>query len=261
MTKLTALITCFNEQDKLRPCLASVRWADEILVVDSFSTDGTVAIAREFTDRVLQHQYLSPARQKNWAIPQARHDWVLILDADEQVTPELAHEIRDLLAGDPPCEGYALRRRNFFLGREIRHSGWQNDWVMRLLRREAGRYDDVAVHETLRVPGPTGRCRNPLIHYPYRTLDEQFTRLLRYSRWGAEEGRRRGRRMTYLRMLLHPWLRFLRGYLLRGGILDGLHGLVVCLFAAFGVMARDARLWELNSRAAAEGDAEKPTDS
>ena len=144
-TPLTVIISCFNEEKMIGDCLASVRFADEIIVVDSFSTDRTLEIARPVVTKLLQHEYVNPAAQKNWAIPQATHQWILILDADERATPELAAEIQAILQ-NPKNDGYWIRRRNFFWGREIRYGNWQNDKVLRLFRRDKGRYVDVQVH-------------------------------------------------------------------------------------------------------------------
>ncbi|MRR14508.1 glycosyltransferase family 2 protein [archaeon] len=136
---LSVLIPCFNEEKNIEECLKSVSWADEIFVVDSFSTDGTLDIARKYTDRIVQHEYINSAAQKNWAIPQALHDWILIVDCDERVTPGLKNEIISILSMENPLDGYWIRRKNFFLGREIEHSGWGRDSVLRLFRRDLGR--------------------------------------------------------------------------------------------------------------------------
>jgi glycosyltransferase involved in cell wall biosynthesis len=156
---LSVIVTTGNEARNIVACLASVQWAAEIIVVDSGSRDATVELARPLAHQVLEHPYESPARQKNWAIPQARHPWVLILDADERVTPELAAEIRALLAAGPGRRGYWIYRRNTFLGREIRHGGWERDRVIRLFARDHARYPDVQVHEEMQVDGEVGVLR------------------------------------------------------------------------------------------------------
>jgi len=245
LQKLTALIPCRNEERNLGDCLGSVKFADEILVVDSFSTDATLEIARQYTDRIVQHEYVNSAAQKNWAIPQAAHPWVLIVDADERVTPGLREEIQAILAADGPLDGYWLRRRNIFLGREIRFSGWQGDRVLRLFRRDRGRYEDRHVHASLLLDGRAGACRHPLLHYSYRDLEDELVKIRRYGQWGAEDALARGKRPTARRLFWNPVFAFLHNYLLRGGFLDGRHGLVLCLFQAFGAFYKYARLWEL----------------
>ena len=258
MHKLTALIPCRNEERNIRDCLESVEFADEILVVDSFSTDATLDIARRYTDRILQHEYVNSAAQKNWAIPQASHPWVLIVDADERVTPDLRDEIGRILAADGPCDGYWLRRRNVFLGREIRFSGWQNDRVLRLFRRDLGRYQDKHVHAGLLLDGRPGACRHPLLHYSYRSLEDELAKTRRYGQWGAADALDAGKKPTARRLLWHPVFTFLHRYLLRGGFLDGRHGLVLCLFQAFGVFYKYARLWEMTLPTSGDSSAHPP---
>ncbi len=248
---ITAIIPCYNEAENIRACLESLTWADEILVVDSFSTDETLTIAREFTDNILQHEYVNPASQRNWAIPQARCPWILIVDADERVTPELAKEMRAIAPSANSDPGYFVRRRNFFAGKEIRHCGWQRDWVVRLFRKDSGRYDDRNPHDYhagVRVSGNVGRCRAVMDHYPYRDLKTYLEKLRRYADWGGMDAARRGKRATFSRLLTHPFFRFLRMYVLQGGFLDGKHGLVVCTLAACYVALQDARLWELQTQ-------------
>ena len=245
MTGLTAIVTTLDEAERIADCLARLQFADEVLVVDSFSADETAEIARKCGARVLEHEYLSPASQKNWAIAQAAQEWVLIVDADEWVTEELAEEIGGAIGGSGAFQGYEIKRRNFFLGHEIRHAGWQNDWVLRLFRRELGGYEERQIHEKLAVEGPVGRLRAPLLHYSYRTLDDYWRKLRRYADWNAMEARKRGARVSPLYMMVHPPLRFLKAYLLQGGFLDGAPGLVVSLLSALYAAAKDVRIWEL----------------
>src|SRR5262245_14253587 len=162
MQRLTALVTCFNEEAMIGDCLRSIAFADEIMVVDSFSKDRTLEMARPLATRILQHEYVNPAAQKNWAIPQAAHDWVLILDSDERATPELASEIKQILE-HPAYDGYWVRRRNFFWGKEIRYGAWRSDKVLRLFRRDRGRYQDKQVHEEVELSTPAGWCRERLL--------------------------------------------------------------------------------------------------
>lgn len=250
---LSAIVTTYNEERIIGRCLAALAFSDEVVVVDSFSADCTIAIAEQHGARVLSHEYTSPAAQKNWAIPQARGEWILIVDADELVTPGLADEIRRVISSPGARDGYWIRRRNRFLGREIRWSGWQRDWVLRLFRKDRGRYLDRQVHERLEVAGTVGRLREPMLHDSYRTLDDYWRKLDRYATWGAAEARRRGERVSPARLLLHPPLRFLKAYLLQGGILDGGAGLAVCLLTAISAAAKDLRIWEQQLSAAGRG--------
>ncbi len=258
---LTVLIPCKDERRNIRACIESVRpVADEILVADSGSTDGTLAIVRRIGDcRVIEREYIDSGNFKNWAIPQAGHGWVLLVDADERVTPPLADEIRRLLAGPPRCDGYWIRRANHFMGHRIRFSGWQNDRVLRLFRRDLARYDDSGDHAEVQIAtGRVGRLRARLAHYTYWSYDQYFQKFQRYTTQQAETWLRQGRRTTRLDMLSSAPLRFLRSYVLQLGFLDGLAGLQVCALTGFYSFMKRARLWELQH--APEADRVLPHD-
>lgn len=250
MEKLTAIVPVYNEEQNIDDCLQGLTWADEILVVDSGSRDATRAIARRYTDRILQHEYINSAAQKNWAIPQARYDWVLIVDADERVTEDLRREIQQVLAttGGPPCDGYRIRRQSYFWGKPIRYCGWQHDRVLRLFNRHKGRYEEKEVHADVTMDGPVGDLRSSLIHYTYRNFNQYFVKFHRYTDWGALELQKQGQRARWYHLLLHPMFRFFRMYIFQRGFLDGLHGLVLCMLAAFSVFTKYAKLWELNRK-------------
>ena len=241
---LSALVTTKNEERTIRACLESLRWADELVVVDSGSTDGTLAIARSIADRVLEHPYENPAAQKNWALGQLTHSWTLILDADERVTPELRREIESVLADRARRDGYWIRRENWLYGHPIRNAGWQRDRVLRLFDRNKGAYRPVLVHEEVELQGRADRLEAKLQHEPYHDLDQYFEKWGRYSRWSAEELRRRGVRASASRLLFRPWLRFARMYVLEGGFREGRRGIVLCWLAAFSVFTKYARRWE-----------------
>jgi glycosyltransferase involved in cell wall biosynthesis len=244
---LTVLIPTFNEEANLPACLESVRWADEILVVDANSTDATPDLARRAGARVLQHPYENSAAQKNWAIPQASHEWVLVVDADERVTPELAAEVRSVLDAPGPKTGYWIRRRNFFLGREIRHCGWQRDRVLRLFRREGSRYERKWVHAEVDLPR-AGSLEGTLVHHSYRSLADCLLKADRYSTWGARDLYEKGERAGIASMAGHAWFRFFKMFVLQGGLWDGPHGFVVCVMGSFAVFLKYAKLWELGQR-------------
>ena len=241
---LTVLVTSFNEADNIVACLRSVAWADDILLVDSHSTDATLERARGLVTRVLSHPYESPARQKNWGLAQALHPWVLILDADERVTPELEEEIRELLAAAPRQDAFWIRRRNTFLGRTIRFGGWGSDRVIRLCRPDRARYPEVLVHEEMVVDGEIGELRGALLHHSVRSLGQYGEKMERFSSLWAEDRYRRGRRASALTVALHTLGRFLRMYVLQGGFLEGGHGLIVALQGSYSVFLKYAKLWE-----------------
>lgn len=247
MPKLTVLVPCFNNESILRPCLASAApVADELLVVDSGSTDQTRAIAGEFTDRILVHEYVNSATQKNWALPQAAHEWVMVLDTDERLTPELQAEIQALLRQAPPCDGYRIRRQNHFFGTPIHHCGWERDDCLRLFRRDGSRYEDKHVHADVLVQsGRVGRLAGTLLHYTYTSFDQYLEKFGRYTTWAARDLLATGKSPTFGNLLCRPVFRFCKMFFLRQGFRDGLPGLILCQLAAFSVFMKYAKLWGL----------------
>lgn len=243
--KITAVVTCYNIEDRIRRCLDSLHWVDEILVVDSFSTDLTPEIAREYTDKVLQHEYENYGAQLRWAVPQAEHEWIIVVDSDEWVYPELAGEIRQILNEGPKYNGYKILRRNVFMGQPIKYCGWQRDTVIRFYHRDRHTYPDMNVHSDVRVEGPLGRLSGLLGHDSYRDMEDYFERFSRFSRWGAMNACKNGKKATVSRLFLRPICRFLRMYIFQRGFLDGKPGLVLCLLASCSVVAKYSRLWEM----------------
>ncbi len=264
-TQLSAVIPCKDERLNIRPCIESLRSiADEILVADSGSTDGTLEIVRQIGGcRIIRREYVSYGSFLNWAVPQARNPWVLVVDADERVTPPLADEIRRLLRDGPAKDGYRIHRANYFMGHRIRFSGWQHDRVLRLFRRELGRYDDSSDHaEAAIAAGNVGRLRKPLLHYTYRSYDQYFRKFHRYTTQQAAAWHRQGRRTNRLDLLASAPLRFFRGYVLQLGFLDGLAGVQVCALTGFYSFMKRARLWELDhARKQPDPEAEVPASS
>jgi len=245
--QLTVLIPCKNERHHIRACIDSVApLADEILIADSGSTDGTLEIVRQTPRcRIIERDYVHSGDFKNWAIPQAAHDWVLIVDADERVPELLVAEIRQVLALPRPRDGYWILRENYFLGHPIRYSGWNNDKVLRLFRRDLGRYVGETDHAEVQIAtGRVGRLRARLRHYSYRSYDQYFQKFHRYTTWAADGRARAGRRPSLWRMLLVAPARFLQTYFLRLGFLDGAAGVQVCMLTAFYSFMKEARLWE-----------------
>ncbi len=242
--RLSAVVITLNEEDRLRACLESVAWADEIVVVDAESPDKTVQIAREFTERVVVRPWAGFAAQKNFALGLATGDWLLSLDADEEVSAELRDEIHALLRGHATCDGYAVPRRNIFHDRWIRHGGLYPDWQIRLFRRGRARFRDREVHESVQVEGRVGRLRAALLHRSYRNVADFLARADRYSTLAAEEWRRGGRRARGRDLLLRPLGRFLGMYVLRLGFLDGWRGLLLATLYAYYVGMRSAKALE-----------------
>jgi len=253
---LSVLVTTFNVEDVIRDCLESVKWADDILVVDSFSTDGTLEIVREYTDCIVQHEYLNAASQRNWAFSQMRGDWVLVLDADECVTPRLQARIRRILAEGTECDGFDIKRMTIFFGKLIRHCGWHRQYVVRLWRNGKARYEDRQVHPRAIVDGKVARIQECLLHDTYRCFEHYLEKFGRYTSWAASELHKTGRRATWVNLALRPLWRFFRMFVFHHGFLDGKHGLILCTLAAFNVFMKYAKLWDLRRREAVAGTTE-----
>ncbi len=283
---VSVVIPVKNEAKNLPACLASVAFADEIWVVDSSSTDGTTAIAEAHGAQIVQFVYDGGfPKKKNWALTHLplRHEWVLLLDADERVPPALAEEIAAVLAAPGEIDGYYLNRRLIFLGRWIRHAGWYPSWNLRLFRHALGRFEkietraveqagDVEVHEHVVLRGRTGYLQQDLLHEDFKSIYHFVERHNRYSNWEAQvyldfaEGRRGGDRQIeaslfggplarkrwlkqlWPRLPFRPWLRFIWMYLLRGGILDGRAGLIFCTLMSLHEAVIGAKLYELQCR-------------
>ena len=242
--KLSVIIPCHNAEKSIAKCLQSVRWADELLVVDSYSTDRTLEIAGNFTDRIIQHEYENSAQQKNRAIPRAEYDWVLIVDSDEQVSSALADEIQQLLQRGPDREGYWIYRRNYLMGKRIRHSGWGRDKVLRLFRKDRGRYSNKRVHAEVELEN-TGTLAGRIDHHSISNMTEWVSKIDRYSSWKAEDKFQKKTRMPVLHLLFRPPFRFLKDFILRLGFLDGWRGLLIAIMSAYAELIMSAKLIRL----------------
>ncbi len=245
MPKVSVTIITLNEAAHIAAAIDSVSWADEILVVDSGSTDGTPEMARAKGATVVCRQWPGWVEQKNFAAGQAAHDWIFSLDADERVPPPLAGEIRELLSGDPPLRGYRVPRVTFHLGKWIRTTDFYPDYQTRLYDRRAARWRGKYVHESVSVDGPVGRFRHDLEHYSFRDLRDQLDRVNHYTTLAAQQMHEAGRRAGLFDLAIHPPAAFLRNYLLRLGILDGTPGLIISIVNAYSVFLKFAKLWEL----------------
>jgi glycosyltransferase involved in cell wall biosynthesis len=251
--RVSVAVVTWNEEERLRACLESVAWADEIVVVDAESADKTVEIARAFTDRIWVRPWPGFAAQKNFALEQTTGDWVLSLDADEHVTPELSARIAEVVRQGGSADGYALPRKNIFWGIWVRHGGLYPDFQLRLFRRGVGRFVADAVHESVRVPGRVERLAEPLLHHSYRGLEDFVARSNRYSTLAAADWVRRGRRTAVTDLILRPLARFASMYIVHRGFLDGWRGLVLAVLYANYVFLRTAKAWEARQAGEREG--------
>jgi FkbM family methyltransferase len=247
-SRLTVIIPCKNESEHLRACIQSAQAvADEVLVADSGSTDGSKEIALDLGCRIIEREYRTSGDFKNWAIPQAAHDWVLILDADERITPALANEIRVTLA-NPHHDGYWIYRLNYFLGHPIRYGFWKNDRCLRLFRRDLGRYIGPTDHAEVELTrGTVGALRQCMTHYSCASYDQYLPKLSRYADVQSRVWHAKRRRSSWAQLLFRFPLRFIQGYILRLGFLDGLAGLQVCLLVAYLSYLKHAYLWQLQN--------------
>jgi glycosyltransferase involved in cell wall biosynthesis len=233
-----------NEEERIRVCLESVAWADELIVVDAESEDKTASIARELTDHVIVRPWPGYAAQKNFGIEQARARFILSLDADETVSPALRAEIERVVEADGPADGYEVPRRNIFWGRWVRHGGLYPDWQVRLFRRGRGRFGVRAVHESVAVDGTVARLTGHLEHRSYRDVADFLARADRYSTLAAEDWMAQGRRVRVWDFVLRPLGRFLSMYVVGRGFLDGWRGFLLAALYAYYVLIRSAKVWE-----------------
>ena len=249
--KLSVTMITLNEEANIRRTLESVKWADEIIVLDSGSSDRTVSICREFTEKVYHQDWLGFSGQKNAAIDLATGEWILSLDADEPVDKELAAEIREIIASPGANDGYQVPRKTFFLGKWVRHGGWYPDYNLRLFRRGKGRFEERAVHESIKVQGTIGRTVNAVEHYAFPDLASYMSSINKYSSLAVTEMSQQGIsifKAGWINILLRPLFTFVFKYIFRLGFLDGKHGLVLNIFHAYYVFAKYAKAWEHYSR-------------
>jgi glycosyltransferase involved in cell wall biosynthesis len=247
---LSVAIVCQDEEDRIGECLESVKFADEIVVVDSGSTDRTLEIAGRYTGKIHHRAWAGWRDQKAWAAKQCRNEWVLTLDADEAVSEELERELRELLAREEIREnGFTVPRRTYYLGRWIRRSGWYPDRKLRLYRKERAVFGGDDPHEVIEVPGPAGELAGDLLHYTYRDFRHHASQITRYALVNAEARHQRGARAGALAMALRPPLAFLKLYVLKLGFLDGVPGLMIgAMNGWYYTFVKYARLWELSRR-------------
>ena len=243
---ISILLPTFNSAATVRETLESVQWADEILVVDSFSSDVTLEICRGYGARIIQHEYINSAKQKNWALPQCRHEWVLQIDTDEVLEPGLREEIEKVLTGVPPgVHAFRLPRKNHVLGRWVRRGGIYPDYQTRLCRRDFGRWQEREVHAHVQIPGEVKTLRHHILHYGMPTISKQVSNLDRYTRYEADELRKLGTRFRWSRITIGPWIVFFHRYVWQKGFLDGWRGFILCCYLAFYDFLSQAKLWEL----------------
>ena len=241
---VSALVICRDEERHIAECLESVAWCDEIVVVDSGSSDRTLEIARKRATRVLQRDWTGIADQKNFALAQASGDWVLNLDADERCTPALRDAALAAIRSDPPQAGFEVRRHALYLGRWIDHGGWYPDWKLRVFRRGRARFSSHGPHDRVAADGPVGRLDAEILHLTYGDFAEHLRTVQRFSDEVAGEWAAAGRRFSLARALAHPPVKFFECWLWKQGFRDGWPGFVIAATSAFYVFAKHVKLQE-----------------
>ncbi|MBI4727223.1 glycosyltransferase family 2 protein [candidate division TA06 bacterium] len=244
--KISATVITKNEEVNIERCLKSLSFADEIVLVDSQSSDQTVRLAEAYASRVITNPWPGHIQQKNFAIGQAAGDWILSLDADEEITPELKNEILQAKQnGFYGRAGFYFPRQSMFLGRWMKHGGWYPDYHLRLFKKESGRFGGMNPHDKVILNGRAGHFKNHLLHYTYPSLESYFSRFNSYTGIAARELFNHGRRPSLAQLLFSPPAAFVKMYLLKLGFLDGLEGLMLSVFSACYVLVKDLKLWEL----------------
>jgi glycosyltransferase involved in cell wall biosynthesis len=246
--KISASIIVFNEEDNIRDLCESIKWVDEIVIVDSFSSDRTKEIAAEYTSNIFDHEFKGYKDKHEFADSKTTGDWILWMDADERVTPELRSEIESLKQCDELPDGFEMPRRTWFAGRWIEHSGWYPDHQMRLYRKASSYWDGVAPHETARVKGPVKRLKGHILHHTKRDLSEYHRTIDSYTSFAASALQKSGRSSSGFSMFVNSIAGFSRSYFIKQGFRDGTQGLMIAMFTAYGVFLKYAKLWERNSK-------------
>lgn len=249
MRPLSVIITTLNEAENIEGVIASVEGADEVLVIDSFSQDDTRLLAEENGATVFERKYEGPADQKNWAIPQARNEWILILDADERVTPTLWKEIQQILEQkDILYDGFWISRQNHFMRQKVNYSGWQGDAVIRLIRRDVCRYNNKQVHEEIETDGiKIGKLSNKMDHYTFKNAEHFLDKMQRYGEWSARDHAAKTKSIGILQLFGKPFFRFIKHYFIQRGFLDGRVGFIISVIMAWGVFLRYLYMLELKN--------------
>lgn len=258
-SSISCCIITFNEEHNIRECLESVSWADEIVVVDGHSTDATRSIAREYTDRVIEHDFEGHIQQKNFVVDQARNLWVLCVDADERVTPELKEEILRVMRNHGEVSGFSMPRLVFYLGRFIRHGGWYPDRKLRLFRKDRGRWGGRNPHDHVEIQGATEVLRGDLLHYTYRNVTDHLERINSHTRIVAAEMAKEGRRAHVTDLVFRAPVKFFKMYVLKRGFLGGVAGLVIAVLGSYYVFLKYAKLWETGWRGGRKADSHIPS--
>jgi glycosyltransferase involved in cell wall biosynthesis len=242
---ISVCIITLNEEKNIENCLRSVRWADDIVIVDSGSADKTLEIAKRYTDRIIYNQWKGINEQRNFTLNNARYDWVLALDADEIASQELYREVKSILGSDNDYyDGYLVPRLTYYLGKWICHGGWFPDRKMRLFKKAKARYIGTNPHDHCRVDGNIGRLSGLIVHYTYKNFSEQIETINSFSNEVIKNLEKDGKRFDLFRFIFHPLWKFFECYFLKRGFLDGVPGFIIAIATAFYIFTKYVKLWE-----------------
>jgi glycosyltransferase involved in cell wall biosynthesis len=248
MIPVSVAIVTKDEEKNIRDALQSIRNVAEIVIVDAFSVDRTLDICREYTEKIYQAEWKGYAKQKQMAIEHAKGPWVFILDSDERFTESLREEITHMVKNDGVYSGFYVPRKNFFLGKWIRHGGWWPDYTLRFFLKDKAFMENRKVHENVIVKGKVGHLKNPLEHYTYRNISDYIKKMENYSTLSAEELKEKGVRPGIIKMVLHPLFTFLKMFFLRRGFMDGVHGLILAILYGYYTFIKYLKLWETSPK-------------
>jgi len=248
MAKISAIVITYNEAANITECLGSLKWCDEILVIDSASSDNTCELAREFTNNITITGNVPYGEKRNIGIDKAAFDWILWIDADERISPELKAEITNLISGqNAEFDAYLVNRKSFFINKFIKHSGWYPDFTLRLFKKSAGiKFNSLLVHEKAVYEGSTGRLKHDILHYTDRDFEHYVNKLNKYTSLSAQELKAKGRKASFFDIIFRPAFAFFKMYFLKLGVLDGYMGLVLSTLSAVHVITKYSKLYLVN---------------
>jgi len=248
MNKISGLIICKNEEKNIEECVKSILWCDEVIVIDSFSTDETLQIAKKYTDKIFQNEWTGFADQRKFALTKAASDWIFAIDADERCSNELEVEIRSLMQKEYISEnGFEIPRKSFFHSKWIKHGGWYPNYQLRLFRKAFSGVTDKLVHESYYVTGQTGKLKNNILHYTVNSINEYIKKINSYSDLYAAERVSR-RKIKFIDIFLLPQIAFFQQFILKGNFLDGIEGLMVSKFHMITKLLNYMKTWELQNK-------------
>jgi glycosyltransferase involved in cell wall biosynthesis len=249
MEKISAIIIAFNEEKNIERCLQSLEWADEIVIIDAFSTDRTVALSKKYTARIIQHTWEGFAKQKIFATSQARNDWIFSIDADEEVSDQLKYEIIRIKQSGAAAQAYRMSRKMYYLGKWITHGSWYPDYKVRLFNRQHGHWEGVDIHEYWQFEGRCEKLKGDILHYSYENITDHLSKINTLTSKAAAEMVKKGERYSFWKLSVASFLKFIKSYFIQAGFRDGFVGLIIAVLGSYYVFLKYLKLWELRHSA------------